>query len=768
MSMRMCTILQFIQVAGVYLLMTVLLPAFVLRTRIRERRLTERFLICFLTGNFYIMSLVFLLQLLHISYRVTLLLGTLLPALIVWVYVREVHPLPFFREKWRLFRQIVEGKMGVKTAGIHALVFLGKKACGWGGCLWRSTKKRWLECLFLVVVFLLLVFFYGSFLLRSYGYTTSDTPVHLYWINAMSKNQIFVDGIYPFGYHCIIYYMHTVFDIDGYVLMRVFSFVQTVMIHLVLLGFIRLCCRSKYVAYGAVGVYIIGDLLHSGTYFRFFSALPQEYGMAFILPAIYFAFRFFMERRQEVKKDLPRKESRICLACFAMSFSMTLAVHFYDTMIAGLFCVGIAVGYLFFFLRKQYFWSVLLTCLVSVLLALLPMGIAFATGTPLQGSLGWGMSVIEGKEETLESPNVIYYDANGKRVNEEDADGSTNPALVSQNDGSVTKITLGKIYEKAVRIGRTVRSVFCGTVLNGLPSGYGMVAFVAVFLLFVFGIVFMILKRPCYGSMLLSTGVFMVLILILHAAKGLGIPELMDNERSRIYVAYMLPVVFAFVADAILRLIFWKKNWKIARNVCSALLVVTVAVLVWRGQSVKEQMELPALVTDEAIICLSNIIREEEDFTWTICSANDETQMAYDHGYHYESISFLQDMEQRGDKTEEKPVIQFPTEKVYFFVEKVPIDYTEEYTGSGQSVSGEGAIRELPYVNGMDAYMGENRWIVMSRMYYWAKEFQRLYPNEMKTYFETDRFVCYEIEQNPYRLYNFAIDYGYNIRKIEG
>ena len=36
------------------------------------------------------------------------------------------------------------------------------------------------------------------------------------------------------------------------------------------------------------------------------------------------------------------------------------------------------------------------TGICSVFLAVLPMGIAFATGTPLQGSLGWGLSVING------------------------------------------------------------------------------------------------------------------------------------------------------------------------------------------------------------------------------------------------------------------------------------------------------------------------------------------------------------------------------------
>ena len=72
------------------------------------------------------------------------------------------------------------------------------------------------------------------------------------------------------------------------------------------------------------------------------------------------------------------------------------------------------------------------------------------------------------------------------------------------------------------------------------------------------------------------------------------------------------------------------------------------------------------------------------------------------------------------------------------------------------------AKKALPESTGMNAYSGTNRSITMSRMYYWAQEFQKLYPNEFKVYFEDENFVCYYIEQNVYRLYNFAIDYGYN------
>ena len=62
-------------------------------------------------------------------------------------------------------------------------------------------------------------------------------------------------------------------------------------------------------------------------------------------------------------------------------------------------------------------------------------------------------------------------------------------------------------------------------------------------------------------------------------------------------------------------------------------------------------------------------------------------------------------------------------------------------------------------------YNDENRVVTMSRMYYWCEAFRALYPNEMSIYMETDDFICYKVVQNPYRLFNFSIDYDYNLRE---
>ena len=78
-------------------------------------------------------------------------------------------------------------------------------------------------------------------------------------------------------------------------------------------------------------------------------------------------------------------------------------------------------------------------------------------------------------------------------------------------------------------------------------------------------------------------------------------------------------------------------------------------------------------VSNGALTCLSNIIKENKDKTWTIVSANDETQMGLDHGWHYETITFLRNMEYMNKDTK----LIIPTKNVYFFIEKIMRYFTQ-------------------------------------------------------------------------------------------
>ena len=766
MSMTTLITLRFVGIFAAYTGLTVLLPAIMFRRILAGRRLSEQFLMCYTFGNFYIINIVFAVQLLHISGFWTLVLFTAVPGILIWSRVNRVSLRELCMKTGIVCKKILQGSMGikgflyrVKNRGMAVL----KKAVWLFYCEVVCNTLQWILA---GAVIAALFWIYGRQLILTYGYRASDIPVHLNWINQMSRGNLFASGVYPFGFHCMVYYLHAVFGFDTYVILCVFYLVQVFFIHIVLLAMLKLLCRSLYLPYAGIMVYILGSFWARQTYSRFGSSLPQEFGMIFVIPSVYFLIRFF----QTEKKNLKNRETKLILGCFALAFSLTLAIHFYGTMIAGLCCIGIAVGFCTRFLNKEYFRRIMLTGIISVFLAVLPMGIAFAGGTPLQGSLGWGLSVING--DSSDTEDTSENEAAQKQAMEEMAarliENTQNSNSESVQTGEIPIITEApkhSLADKAREIPKKMKNLremmirrIQEFIINSQEQwcAYAVLAGIAVLILL--GLMFIILRRITYGEMLMSAGFCMGILTLLLCAGNLGLPVLMDPARCSIYYVYLLIVSITVLGDGLLYLIFMPRILTIPRNAVSFILTVSMAAGMIHQGLVKTPDFISDYVSNGAFTCLTNIIKENKDETWTIVSANDETQMGLDHGWHYETITFLRKQEHINKDTK----LIIPTEKVYFFIEKIPLNYSVVYSGSGQSISKKGASQSLPNSGGIGMYQGEGRWILMSRMYYWAQAFMEMYPNEMKVYYESEDFVCYVISQNMYHQYNFAIDYGYN------
>ena len=758
--------LRFVSIFAAYTGLTVLLPAIMFRRILAGRRLSEQFLMCYTFGNFYIINIVFAVQLLHISGFWTLVLFTAVPGILIWSRVNRVSLRELCMKTGIVCKKILQGSMGIKgflyRVKNRSMAVL-KKAVWLFYCEVVCNTLQWILA---GAVIAALFWIYGRQLVLTYGYRASDIPVHLNWINQMSRGNLFASGVYPFGFHCMVYYLHAVFGFDTYVILCVFYLVQVFFIYIVLLAMLKLLCRSLYLPYAGIMVYILGSFWARQTYSRFGSSLPQEFGMIFVIPSVYFLIRFF----QTEKKNLKNRETKLILGCFALAFSLTLAIHFYGTMIAGLCCIGIAVGFCTRFLNKEYFRRIMLTGIISVFLAVLPMGIAFAGGTPLQGSLGWGLSVING--DSSDTEDTSENEAAQKQAMEEMAarliENTQNSNSESAQTGEIPIITEApkhSLTDKAREIPKKMKNLremmirrIQEFIINSQEQwcAYAVLAGIAVLILL--GLMFIILRRITYGEMLMSAGFCMGILTLLLCAGNLGLPVLMDPARCSIYYVYLLIVSITVLGDGLLYLIFMPRILTIPRNVVSFILTVSMAAGMIHQGLVKTPDFISDYVSNGAFTCLTNIIKENKDETWTIVSANDETQMGLDHGWHYETITFLRKQEHINKDTK----LIIPTEKVYFFIEKIPLNYSVVYSGSGQSISKKGASQSLPNSGGIGMYQGEGRWILMSRMYYWAQAFMEMYPNEMKVYYESEDFVCYVISQNMYHQYNFAIDYGYN------
>ena len=766
MSMATLIILRFVGIFAAYTGLTVLLPAIMFRRILAGRRLSEQFLMCYTFGNFYIINIVFVVQLLHISGFWTLVLFTAVPGILIWSRVNRVSLRELCMKTGIVCKKILQGSMGIKgflyRVKNRSMAVL-KKAVWLFYCEVVCNTLQWILA---GAVIAALFWIYGRQLILTYGYCASDIPVHLNWINQMSRGNLFASGVYPFGFHCMVYYLHAVFGFDTYVILCVFYLVQVFFIHIVLLAMLKLLCRSLYLPYAGIMVYILGSFWARQTYSRFGSSLPQEFGMIFVIPSVYFLTRFF----QTEKKNLKNRETKLILGCFALAFSLTLAIHFYGTMIAGLCCIGIAVGFCTRFLNKEYFRRIMLTGIISIFLAVLPMGIAFAGGTPLQGSLGWGLSVING--DSSDTEDTSENEAAQKQAMEEmaarlieNAQNSNSESVQTEEIPVITEAPKYSLADKAREIPEKMKNLremmvrrIQEFIINSQEQwcAYAVLAGIAVLLLL--GVVFIILRRITYGEMLMSAGFCMGILTLLLCAGNFGLPVLMDPARCSIYYVYLLIASMTVLGDGVLYLIFMPRILTIPRNAISFILTVSMAAGMIHQGLVKTPDFISDYVSNGAYTCLTNIIKENKDETWTIVSANDETQMGLDHGWHYETITFLRKQEHINKDTK----LIIPTEKVYFFIEKIPLNYSVVYSGSGQSISKKGASQSLPNSGGIGMYQGEGRWILMSRMYYWAQAFMEMYPNEMKVYYESEDFVCYVIPQNMYHQYNFAIDYGYN------
>ena len=116
--------------------------------------------------------------------------------------------------------RLLDGERGKKTslAQLRRTVY---ERC------FRGKRKQWLHALPEIAVLLAAIsaitYVYGPNMVETFGYKASDIPVHNYWINELERNNICVAGVYPYGFHIVIYYLHMVFGIPTYVLLRIFG-----------------------------------------------------------------------------------------------------------------------------------------------------------------------------------------------------------------------------------------------------------------------------------------------------------------------------------------------------------------------------------------------------------------------------------------------------------------------------------------------------------------------------------------------------------------
>ncbi len=824
MSMEARTIIEFIQVLAAYTVCVCVAPYIVFHDLLREKCLAEKFILSVLIGNFYIINVVFAIFLLNIPTKGSLYLFTIFPAFVAWLRVNRPGVREFFNMLYTSLSRLFLGEAHFRTI-LGALLARPKKLLkDCSHSFFTHIRTHFLEWAMLLGLISFNIYYYGYQTVTKYVFGASDLTVHQSWINNMDDGVIFCNGVYPFGFHNIIWFLHKFFGLRTLSILRVFGVVETLFIYMMIYLLLRKLCKSRYLPVLGVFLFTLPDLYDFQSTMRYQWSLPQEFGMIFLYPCAFYLIQFFERKKEEMQtKKRLKEENRLyawmdqyhimpstrSLTFFSISFSLTLAAHFYITIIAIILCFAIAVSYFPLVLHPKYFWSIALAGIISLFSAVTPMGVAFMQGVQPEGSLRWALSVIFPKEEesitdtkgTGTSGTVGNESIPGGAENKEDISNTGNglsdseytwtgiPTVNAATSGSGNanvpdgqKTVLDKIKSlsgqikylpgKIVTLARKVerRIIYlnkaAASFLKGAYSYDELANYIlmATELLAVFSLLMLFIRRKFYYRNLFSISLYTLILMVMYSAELLGLPVIMDLTRSRIFLAYATPLLFACLADSVYVILCWPFRYRKITELVTIGLTLTLSALTIVYDFIKPLNILYSLQLPGEMKCNYDIIENYPEKRWTVVTTTNSMQSLREKGWHMEVCTFLEKMEEYSKHT----TVTIPTKYVFFYIEKTPLDYgrdaynlvTDEMVNSG--FVSETAASEQAVFGGSEVYHTENRYKLESKMYYWAKAFQQKFPEEFQVYYEDDSFICYRIIQNEYQLYNFAVDYGFN------
>ena len=718
-------VLELIQIFILYSVTIFGLGDIISRPFTREKGISYRIIVDLTVGNFYIINITFVLAFLEILKQPVILTVFLAGAVFLRYCFDKERMQIYWRHKYNIVESILKGEYGGWLAVKRGCTVL---VTGITGRVKLLCCGRGMEFLLLIAAQVINVYYASYQALNVVSYSAPDVEVHLYWIQSLVGGNLFPAGVYPFGMHCVGAALSLMYDVSAVVIARMLGVVTTFYIMLVCYILVKSICRQKYAPVLGLILFLTVEFSVETTYIRYSSMIAQEYAMMFLCPIMVFLFRYLNNKN---KQDL---------ILFSIATSLTLAIHFYITAIACFFFLAVGLVYFVRMVRQKMLLPIITAGISSIIVAILPLLIGLALGYELEQSFAYGYAV-------LTNDYTAYSD-------EEDVEEIE---AIEAPYGFLAETPY--TWDNVKTVGSGLLRTYCFSDVNYIWLYIVSLAFVLLNWL----VRILLKKNNDLAMEYLALAVYIGIVFFQTIASMFDFPVIIEPKRMAIFLMYMLPAMIAIPLDLIYVFFLEKRNIRRVWNV--GILVLLGGSLLYAGKT-NNFRPIPQTYyfqTTGAMKAACDIIKNYEDYSWTIVSAVNETSLVYNHGYHYEMIEFLQEQE----NYEEGMEIFIPTEYVFFYVEKMPItrygyhfDIDESILSERERINKEDAIAPIESLyNGADDYYKYERMKLMSRMYYWVQEYSKYFPDEMSVFYEDEEIVIYRLKQNEYALNNLAIDY---------
>ena len=717
-------ILQYIWVLIAYIFIMYIWPSVVFRKHLAGKSRTYRFAFCTVIMIVIINTVCIVLGLPYLLF--SWLLCILFYGVFIFSLFRGKHISTLTKKR---FKNLISGTYGSKTMLSDSLKFLGQNIKKYWNIFLNFMRGHWFEyiSLFLLVLFGLIYFSYGSLSVYSFG--CSDMYVHTQWVYNLTIGNIFSSGIYPEGMHFFIFMENALFGVPMYSGILFTGCINSIATLVSLYVFFREVFVWKHSSKLALLIFLIINVYSANEIYgisRMQWSLPMEFGYpAMLLCATYLirylrysvVFKKDKTAKQAEKKKiiiplLKKKVSITVPLCFkdenlfifTFSLAVTIIVHFYTTILAFYMCLGIVIVLIRkIFTRK--FLPLVIGAFSGLMIAIVPFVACFICGIRLQGSLYWALSLFYTPDNTEESDENKQNEEinNEEQIKEEKKEaGNTTVQNYPQNDGeyqrensiifnspTATSAFLTSKQMIAANIGILERfKQFFSVLLN---TGYklmhsstrGTIYFVFMIIAFIIGVGasigrFIYNKKNDLAEVEENSYIKYIILAIVGVVchvfcctHSFGLPTLMESDR--ICALALMISVPTLVIPVDLLMYHVEKFFS---DTVVKIITVTCMIAIYFGLMFTGNFHgyLMYQVSryNSIVMITKQIVNSLPQDSFTIVSTTDDYYQIIGHGFHEELIQFINESE----------VVSYtiPTQYIFLYVEKNPIRrYQDHY-----------------------------------------------------------------------------------------
>lgn len=741
---RMTYLLTMWQVYAAIALTEICFPLFMWRDYLKNKPFGERIMFCVITQTAYLVNVVILLGVLKICNRWTLLFSLIAEYLCVRWTFSDKQQVSHLKRLYRQLRRYLHGDITlqairrkmIRFRNLHHGQHLSAK-------LRNIFSQHWAVILFGTVIFLYNAFFLCHNVNIYHSYQFSDIPVHTSWVYALENGTLFVDGIYPFAMHALIYVIRVLFGISLREIMLYYGSFHSLLMFFTLYQFSKKIFHSKWSSLLALLCFSL--LLNQG---RYAASLPQECGVFAMFTMGYYLIDYLNKPRKvhyvqgdsrirrffRINQYWSREYLDFDFFMILLSVAQIISFHFYTAIAAIMLAIAIVLSHFITFFKKQYFIPIVTSAVLGAILAILPFIAALSVGIPFHGSMGWALSVIQGTEWQGTGYGYVISDGTGNETelqvisnseDEEKEDSPLHDATLSTAEKLKFVFEYMLAYNQGYMFGeKTTLPLLICTLLTSIAA---------------FLFLFFKRLRP-YGQNYIAVVSYVFVLVVMGISSGIGLPVILEPTRANVFAEPVLVLIFAIPLDIFL-LIFYKGNSSIYRLFSSLFSIAVCAGaccwIIFSG-AVHHYFDVNLAYFNEPDYIMRQIQKDFPDFQYTIVSPTDEYYVAVEKGFHTELSEVVAMIDGN------YPNFTFPTKYIFFFIEKYTL---QDYFHGRDYVSLEYA--NLPFLyqaSTQDYYYQRN--ILESKAYYWAKKYAQLYPNNMTVYYEDDIYIAYVLTQD--------------------